>query len=118
VPGEIQNAKHLFDFFYESLVLPGYFGFNWSALSDCLRDLDWISERGVLVVHENIPALPLSEIRIYLEILQDAMLSWREGMNIPWRSCLWTRIECALRVCLRRQRPEVDAEFILGCYGI
>jgi hypothetical protein len=79
VPGEIQSAKQLFDFFYESLMLPGYFGFNWNALSDCLRDLHWVNERGVLLAHENIPALPLSEMRIYLEILQDAMLSWREG---------------------------------------
>ncbi|NOY97204.1 MAG: hypothetical protein GXO81_12720 [Chlorobi bacterium] len=21
---------------------PSYFGFNWGALSDCLRDFDWI----------------------------------------------------------------------------
>lgn len=41
----INGSSQVFDFFYKYLVLPGYFGFNWNALFDCLCDLHWIGEK-------------------------------------------------------------------------
>ncbi|WP_416383711.1 barstar family protein [Pseudomonas guariconensis] len=35
-------AEELIRALYYLLWLPGYFGFNWDALYDCLRDLSWI----------------------------------------------------------------------------
>ena len=41
----------VFDAFYWSLCFPEYFGWNWDALSDCLRDLGWIpADRYVLLI--------------------------------------------------------------------
>jgi hypothetical protein len=61
---------------YYLLWFPGYFGFNWNALYDCLRDLDWISEHKVMIVHESLPCIPDSDLRIYLEVLKDCILDW------------------------------------------
>ncbi len=37
----------------EALSFPSYFGTNWDALSDCLRDLSWLNPKGVLLLLED-----------------------------------------------------------------
>ena len=59
------------------LNLPGYFGNNWDALSDCLRDFHWLSQRDIVLVHTDFPPLPLADQRTYLDVLKDACLDWR-----------------------------------------
>ncbi|KWA11575.1 hypothetical protein WT37_21165 [Burkholderia territorii] len=61
------------------LTLPGYFGFNWNALFDCLRDFHWISERTVVIVHDELPELEPSEMKTYFEVLRDAVTDWKVG---------------------------------------
>jgi hypothetical protein len=58
------------------LEFPPYFGFNWNARSDCLEDLNWIQSKRVVRVHEALPKLSSQELRMYLEILADAVQSW------------------------------------------
>ncbi|CAB3789736.1 barstar family protein [Pararobbsia alpina] len=77
VGGEIQTPRQLFELLYQLLTLPGYFGFNWDALFDCLRDFHWVSQRKVVIVHEDFPALPPPEMKIYLEMLGDAVMDWK-----------------------------------------
>lgn len=77
VAGNIQTPTQLFELFYQSLTLPGYFGFNWNALFDCLRDLHWVNQRKVIIVHDDLPSLPPSEMKIYLEVLRDSILDWK-----------------------------------------
>nr|WP_241021153.1 barstar family protein [Burkholderia sp. Ac-20344] len=79
VSGDIRTAERLFEIFYRELNLPGYFGFNWNALFDCLRDFHWIDERRVVIIHENFPELNFSEMKVYLEVLRDAVLDWKPG---------------------------------------
>ncbi|MFJ9714240.1 barstar family protein [Streptomyces sp. NPDC101234] len=40
---EMRDTDAVFQQFYDGLRLPDYFGWNWDALSDCLRDLKWLS---------------------------------------------------------------------------
>ena len=75
----VQTPKQLFELFYQLLTLPGYFGFNWNALFDCLRDFHWVSQGRVVIVHDTFPALPQSEMKTYLEVLRDAVLDWKPG---------------------------------------
>lgn len=61
---------------YYLLWLPGYFGFNWDALYDCLRDLSWIPCHKIVLVHVALPELPREDLQVYLEILRDAVFDW------------------------------------------
>lgn len=76
LPKGITSSAALLDALYVALQLPGYFGFNWDALSDCLRDLHWMNKRMVVLRHGDLPALPDSELRIYLDVLSEAVTSW------------------------------------------
>lgn len=40
---EMRDTDTVFQQFYDGLRPPEYFGWNWEALSDCLRDLKWQS---------------------------------------------------------------------------
>lgn len=51
------DAGHAFYEFSDALLFPGYFGWNWNALSECLRDLSWLAADGYLIVVENAPRL-------------------------------------------------------------
>lgn len=74
-PG-IGLSDELLKALYYQLWFPGYFGFNWDALYDCLRDLEWIKNYKVVLVHEVLPAIPERDLRIYLEVLRDSVLDW------------------------------------------
>lgn len=76
LPTGITSSSALLEALYVALQLPGYFGFNWDALSDCLRDLHWMKQRMVVLRHGDLPALPESELRIYLDVLSEAVASW------------------------------------------
>lgn len=47
------DADHALYEFSDALLFPDYFGWNWDALSDCLRDLGWLPADGYLIVVEN-----------------------------------------------------------------
>lgn len=54
-----------------------YFGANWDALDECIRDLSWLPDGDVMLSHED---LPLTQDRValltYLSILQSAVAEW------------------------------------------
>jgi hypothetical protein len=68
----IADRETLFSVLSAELNFPDYFGRNWDALFDCLTDLSWIAAPCVVLVHEDIPALPDDGLTVYLEILSDA----------------------------------------------
>jgi RNAse (barnase) inhibitor barstar len=76
---DIYKNEQLLQALYQVLWLPGYFGFNWDALHDCLTDLFWIPERRVVLEHAGLPNIPEVELKIYLEILRDAVVDWEDG---------------------------------------
>lgn len=75
---ETRLSSELLKSFYYLLWFPGYFGFNWDALNDCLCDFSWIDSKKIAIIHERIPELPDEEKVIYLDILSHAILSWKE----------------------------------------
>jgi len=72
----ISNTDELLRFLYYLLWFPGYFGFNWNALEDCLRDFSWVSEEKIIIVHDALPNISNDDLKIYLEILRDTVLDW------------------------------------------
>lgn len=79
VSKHITSKAALFDELYNALNFPGYFGFNWDALSDCLCDLNWISSYNIVIIHEIVPDLPTADLKIYLHILLEAIGLWTEN---------------------------------------
>lgn len=75
---DIHKSEQLLQALYQILWLPGYFGFNWDALNDCLTDFFWIREKKVVLEHAGLPNIPEAELKIYLEILRDAVLDWKD----------------------------------------
>lgn len=73
---EVSSSGELLKALYYMLWFPGYFGFNWDALFDCLKDLGWIPCRKVVLVHKALPNLQTEELKIYLEVLRDAIRDW------------------------------------------
>ena len=79
IPKSITSKADLLSLFSERLSFPKGFGANWDALFDCLRDLSWIRGIRVVVVHEGIPAmLSADDLRAYLGLLGDAVVSWQK----------------------------------------
>ncbi|MGW7452735.1 barstar family protein [Streptomyces sp. NPDC054787] len=76
---EMRDTDALFQQFYDGLRLPDYFGWNWNALSDCLRDLKWLSsDHCVLIVEAADEALlgDPSEQRLLFNTLLRAGQRW------------------------------------------
>ena len=72
----IATVDELFKSLSYILWFPSYFGLNWDALFDCLRDLEWMPCRKVILIHEGLPLISDAELKIYLETLRDSILDW------------------------------------------
>lgn len=72
----ISDVTALFDALFNILLLPGYFGFNWNALSDCLRDFHWFNEKTIILVHEEVPQLLNDDLWEYLDVLHECVKDW------------------------------------------
>lgn len=76
LPKGVTNVTELFDSLFNILLLPGYFGFNWNALSDCLRDFHWFNEKIIILVHEEMPQLLRADLCEYLDVLHECVIDW------------------------------------------
>jgi RNAse (barnase) inhibitor barstar len=77
VPAGISARDQLFESLKRGLVFPDYFGGNWDALSECLRDLSWIRKRRVVIVHESIPVLEANILAAYCDLLAECVRDWK-----------------------------------------
>lgn len=76
---DINSENELLKQLNKQLKFPEYFGFNWNALYDCLRDFHWIEEHKIILVHDNDLSLSDPDFSIYLQILFDSVEDWKEG---------------------------------------
>lgn len=65
----LASADQLFDAFRKALQFPDYFGFNWNALVDMMRDLSWLKGKGVSILVTSLAGLNASDIKNLIEIL-------------------------------------------------
>ncbi len=62
-----------------AMQFPSYFGNNWDALEECLRDLDWApAQRGYLVLYDHAGrfAGAGADFAVSLDIFRSAVRSW------------------------------------------
>lgn len=73
LPGRLRRKQDLLQALATGLKFPSYFGFNWDALEECLCDLSWLdAEKGVVLLHEQIPLADREQRETYTEILHNA----------------------------------------------
>ena len=66
---------------------PDYFGFNWSALKDCLIDFHWREAKGYILLFDDPWELDSSDINIFLDIVREVGAIW-EGEDILFKVLL------------------------------
>lgn len=75
-----RGKRALLNAFARVLEFPDAFGANWDALADCLQDLSWLEEQGVVVVvggAADFAATAAGEYAVLREILVAAADYWR-----------------------------------------
>ena len=73
---DIQSHDQLMKDVAIALQFPSYFGENWDALHECLRDFEWIENHDVVLAHNGKLSLEAADLKIYLEVLADSILFW------------------------------------------
>jgi len=96
----VRSKGQLLNELYNKLQLPDYFGFNWDALSDCLRDFHWIRNKGIVLIHSATPQIEENDLKIYLEILNDAAQDWQTDENHSFEVIFPKTSEDALKALL------------------
>jgi hypothetical protein len=81
IPRGVRGKRTLLTEYVRQLSLPEYFGWNWDALDECLRDLHWLPKvQRVAIVHEALPLARSSNgRRIYVQLLRGAVTAWKTG---------------------------------------
>lgn len=80
VPAELSDKDALLRWYADALGMPEYFGANWDAFDECLRDLSWVKERRLVLFHRDVPlAANPKDRKIYVEVLANAATDWKPG---------------------------------------
>jgi hypothetical protein len=77
----LRSKRALMAEYARQLRLPDYFGWNWDALDECLRDLHWLPDaRRIVLVHDGLPLRGGSRgRRTYVQLLRGAVAAWATG---------------------------------------
>ncbi|NMG76347.1 barstar family protein [Aromatoleum diolicum] len=90
VRADLTNCNDKADFLRRiagALHFPDWFGHNWDALADCLRDLSWLPADGYVIVLEHADRLRVAaegDFTTALEILEETARDWAEEDVPMW----------------------------------
>ncbi|MGC3969698.1 MAG: barstar family protein [Pirellulales bacterium] len=75
IPRKARGKEKLLGAIARPLHFPRYFGWNWDALDECLRDLSWLrGVKQIVLVHDGVPFTRREEqLATYLQVLVDVM---------------------------------------------
>lgn len=80
IPSTLANKDALIAWYARALGMPEYFGGNWDAFDECLRDLSWIEERRIVLYHRDLPlSESVADQKIYVDVLVGASRDWKPG---------------------------------------
>lgn len=80
VPANLCSKNDLLEFLGQALGFPDYFGSNWDALEECLKDLTWVAAKRIFLRHEpGFVQLPENDMKIYAEILLRTVSYWKSN---------------------------------------
>ena len=76
------SKRGLLQWYASALKFPDYFGQNWDALEECLRNLSWQPPGRVLIHHHELPLRGKGQgvdRDSYLRILADTVRHWQRA---------------------------------------
>jgi RNAse (barnase) inhibitor barstar len=107
----LENDDIVYLQFYTAFAFPEYFGWNWDALSDCLRDLSWCpADRYVVLIDraERILEQDREGRRVLLSILKRAAREWADpAISLRAESVPFKVILLCDKEYVERMREEV-----------
>jgi RNAse (barnase) inhibitor barstar len=77
---EEQPREHVLSMLEAEFHFPDYFGRNWDAVDECIRDLSWLPAKGYCCILRHASELKRQDQRTYkmlLDVLSDASNIWR-----------------------------------------
>jgi hypothetical protein len=102
LPAGLRSKRKLLSEYAAQLSLPEYFGWNWDALEECLRDLSWLDDkRPVVITHAGLPFHGHPGTRkTYLRLLQAVGEFWAGWQPGRLRILFTRRSEATIRQLL------------------
>ncbi|MGV3609245.1 MAG: barstar family protein [Planctomycetaceae bacterium] len=79
LPLKLRSKQKVLLTLAQRLHFPRYFGKNWDALEELMRDLNWLEAKRIVLVHEGFPLGAGDGRLIYLQILQSVQGFWKEA---------------------------------------
>lgn len=78
IPETVSDRDDLMRTLAHELHFPDYFGYNWDAVTDCLRDFSWLKAYRIVLLHQGLPTqLGTDDLTTYIEILMWAVREWK-----------------------------------------
>lgn len=81
----IRTKNQFLDYVAKIFDFPDYFGRNWDALEDCLKDMDWAKANGFLILYEHFEAFAENEPKQFdqaLDIFKEVAEYWQDKDTI------------------------------------
>ena len=70
VPTGLEDKTVLLRFFHHAFRFPDWFGYNWDAFIDCMRDIESPDGEPFAIVHSDVPfAKDPHNLQMYLDVL-------------------------------------------------
>jgi RNAse (barnase) inhibitor barstar len=85
--GHAHDKEDFLDHLSEAMRFPDWFGGNWDALVDCLRDLSWLQGKGYLVILEkskHFCSAHKDEFDEAIDVLKEAATYWQAQGKPFW----------------------------------
>jgi len=85
--GHVHEKEDFLELVSKAMGFPDWFGGNWDALGDCLKDLSWLPGRGWVVVLEkskHFAAGHRHEFDEAMDLLKEVSEYWREARRPFW----------------------------------
>jgi RNAse (barnase) inhibitor barstar len=85
--GHAHDKEDFLEHLSETMRFPDWFGGNWDALADCLRDLSWLDAKGYVIILEKSKHFCAShrhEFDEAIDVLKEAARYWQSQGKPFW----------------------------------